>query len=774
MKKIHVLFLFMAFFVLTSCGSNTSNNDKTPINRLTVQYFDEDNLISQTIYTEENFLLESYQKEDYEFAGWYLDNKFTTPFDETNLKEYFEMKVIALYAKMNKIMKSNNIEVKGLINNKAVLNPSFIWKNTNEDTSFKVELYNGSTLVWNKTVATCYVSVTNYLNADTTYTFKLTGLDSNYTDTISFETASYTASSSDISIDNPFMSNMVIQREQETIFSGKVGKFELITVNDGKDVYFGISDDKGNYEVKVPGKEANFTPSSITISNGMEKEIVLENVLYGDVYLFAGQSNMQWPTMNSDFIYDDVSRAKLGNVRYFSQDVVTSTSKLEQVKNGKWFIADSNNINYFSAIAFMSGSMLSNALKTEVPIGIITAYQGDTNIVNWMGSEYYSGNISTKYLHYNAMVYPLRHTKLSGVVWYQGCNNSASGGDYKDLLIKLFQNYRELFNSPNTPFFVIGLCCYDGDSGNNYDFSYVRESQMLACQEDEHAYFISTCDNGDPTYIHPKVKRYICERISKSIQSVVYGKNYLAEGPIYKSHTVNGNTVTIEFYNSDGLKQTGDITDLYLAGADGKYYEASATIQNETIVASSTSVQNPVYIKYGFSKSPFVNVFNKDNFAIAPFRTDDHNTNIDLLNYASLEDYYFHPDGSDMSVAYQNGNLLITKANDGKTYGSVRLDVWGMIAYLPEGFRFTLVGTNSNAAISFRIIEGSYEIWAYKVVDNFTGEKSFEISCEDFSVVYNKEDGILNTQKVIYIEIMVEAPGAASFEVKEARFVDIE
>ena len=219
----------------------------------------------------------------------------------------------------------------------------------------------------------------------------------------------------------------------------------------------------------------------------------------------------------------------------------------------------------------------------------------------------------------------------------------------------------------------------------------------------------------------------------------------------------------------------GKITGLYLAGEDGKYHEANAVVQDGRIVASSDKVESPVYIKYGFSKSPFVSVFNKDNFAITPFRTDDYNTNIDLFDYDSTDKYTFHPDGSKMEISLVDGNLRIKKTKDGKGYGSVRLDKWGAISYKPQGFRFTLIGTNSGASIAIRAVEGdSYEIWGYKVVDDFVGKKTFEIDAGDFIVMYNKQNNIFDPQKISYVEVMVEAQGEATFDLCEARFINVD
>ena len=670
---------------------------------------------------------------------------------------------------------NNNLQVEGAVDGAYALNPAFTWSNNGSDATFTVKVYKGGDVVFEKTTDKTYANVEEYLDKNTEYKVVVTGVTSGHSEQKTFKTMDITPNKSYIQLDNPFSNNMVLQRDREIELSGTGAAGSLMTVTLGSEKYYAPTDLSGHFKAVIPAHPASFEPITITVENGADPTLSVTNVLIGDVYLFAGQSNMQWPTANSDYESGDVTAAIDTGVRFFAQDVTTSTTKQEKVRNGRWFLTNDNNYKQFSAIAFMSGAMLSDAMKSEVPIGIITAYQGDTNIANWMGPEYYTGKASTKHLHYNAMIYPLRHTKLSGVVWYQGCNNSGAGGDYKGFLIELFANYRDLFNSPELPYFVIGLACYDGDSGNNYDFSYVREAQALACEEDDKAYFISSCDNGDPTYIHPRAKRYICERVSKSVQSAVYGKNYLSGGPTYKSHTVEDGKVIVEFKNADGLYSTDEIYDLYVAGEDGKYYSAHGSLQNGKLVAYSEKVPAPVYVKYGFGKSPFVNIYNKDGFAITPFRTDEYNTNIDLLEYNNLKAYTFHPDGSKMNIAYTDGgNLSITKTADGKGYGSVRLEKWGMIAYNAQGFNFGIVGTNSGASIAFRAVEGSYEIWSYKITDDFVGEKKFTAGISNFDVVYNKQDGVFDTQKINYIEIMVESYDAVSFEVAEARFIEME
>lgn len=774
MKKIFILLFLVFFGCLAGCSMN-EQDEKTKKRQLSVAYYDGDVLIMQDVCFEGEFKIADYKKDGFELEGWFLDSNFTTPYSEAKLDEYFEMKQITLYAKMNRVMRTNNIMIQGILDNLVVLNPAFTWDNNNGDSEFTFKIFKGEEVLMSADTTNNYFVVSQMLERNTEYKLSLTGKSSEFTEEIPFKTmdVAYDDSTS-FQLANPFSDNMVLQRNKEIEFVGNGPKNSLVSVSINNQKYFGVANNDGLFKVRVPAQKASFDPIDIVISNEFSTNLTISNVLVGDVFLFAGQSNMQWPTQSADYQQTDVINAKETGVRFFAQDVVTSPTKLEKVKNGRWFAINDTNYQQFSAIAFMSGSILSTAMNGDVPIGIVTAYQGDTNIANWMGSEYYNGTCSTKFLHYNAMIYPLRHTKLAGVVWYQGCNNSAAGGDYKDYLLALFENYRALFKSANLPFFVIGLVCYDGDNGNNYDFSYVRESQALACEEDSNAYFVSACDDGDPTYIHPRTKRYICVRVSKLIQAVLYGRDYLKGGPTYLSHTIEGNKVIVQFKNAEGLNAKGEIKNLYVAGADGKYYAAQGQIVGQTLVASSPSVPNPIYIKYGFGKSPFVNIFNKDNFAITPFRTDRLNANIDLLEYNDLSLYKYHPDGSKMEVSITNGNLAVHKLSDGIGYGSVRLEKWGMINYDAQGFKFALVGQNTNCTIAFRAIEGSSEIWSYKVIDNFVGEKEFFVSLSDFEAVYNKQDGFFDMQKIQYIEIMFETYRDITYEITEARFVDID
>jgi sialate O-acetylesterase len=61
------------------------------------------------------------------------------------------------------------------------------------------------------------------------------------------------------------------------------------------------------------------------------------------------------------------------------------------------------------------------------------------------------------------------------------------------------------------------------------------------------------------------------------------------------------------------------VTGIEVAGADGKFVQATATIDGTTIVATSPAVKEPRYIRYGWANSPQCNLFNGENLPASPF-----------------------------------------------------------------------------------------------------------------------------------------------------------
>lgn len=369
------------------------------------------------------------------------------------------------YTKENSVKDNILIDVLGKIEDKITVNAIFTWTNPNEDSSFKVTLTNDSNIVFHsENQLVTDLQLNTMLQPGTNYKLTVKGNDSKSKSEKEFLTygvkgdAPFNPTQSVITISEPFKSGMIIQRNQDILITGSTEPHVLVKVNLGSNEGFTVSNEEGKYEVTLSPMKENNQGQTLRVEIAKNKKLDLYDVLLGDVYFVAGQSNMQMSLKDTDYEQQDIDHALTNPVRFYSQDTNTSSQELDTIKNGKWFKITQNDqgYTYFSAIGFMVGSMLSEALKEEgVPIGIIYAAQGDTNIVNWMSQDFYNGSIQTKNMHYNAMVHPLRHIKLSGVIWYQGCNNSAKGISYLNLLSSFFENWRTVFNNEELPFYVI-------------------------------------------------------------------------------------------------------------------------------------------------------------------------------------------------------------------------------------------------------------------------------------------------------------------------------
>ena len=749
----------------------------------------------------EGSLLPEPIKTGYKFARWYFDENYQTPYTAAALKERFSSGNVMLYAKWGIVMRSDTVTIQGKSENKTLPNPTFDWTDADHDGEFFVRLTDAEGVVVEEgQVVGTHFELSENLSYGKTYDLEITGIMSDSYRSLRFETVQGTGAldltTAQFSVAEPFKSHMVIQRGEPVTITGKTAANVQVAIDYYGKTYYTRTDGQGVYTFLFPAMAANATPTDIEIRILKDRKITIADVVVGDVYLVSGQSNVQ-RTLEECTISgkapewsSDVTDAITYGVRYYHQAENAVSAPVDNTVGSYWFKAETNgNYKKYSAVAFMVGAMLGKELAAEnVPVGIVYAAKGNTNIVSWIGKDYFDGPNTNKNKHYNGMIYPLRNAEFKGVVWYQGCNNSASGADYKGYLQSLIANWRELFGKEEMPFYVVQLPCYNGDRGNNYDFSYVRESQYKVCQSDDNAYLIATCDGGDPEDIHPKEKRYICERLTKSILSTLYGADYLPQGPTYLSHEISGSSAIITVENGEGLTATGEIVGYMLAGADGKYYDATARIENGKIVVTSDKVSSPVYIKYGFSKCPFLNVYNKDGYLMSPFRTDENNHNIDLLDYreSATESvntkgsvYSYNPGGSEMTVAIVDVDgeaaLRVTKVADNKGYGILELAKWGAIGYDEHLLKLRIKGSGSGAQLVFRIVEGSYETWATpELTDDFTTVREIFLPFSYLSVS-SEGNGIIDLQAVWRVELVIKgAEKAVTVDVLEAKFVDFE
>ena len=233
---------------------------------------------------------------------------------------------------------------------------------------------------------------------------------------------------------------------------------------------------------------------------------------------------------------------------------------------------------------------------------------------------------------YNTMIHPLVPYGLRGVIWYQGENNTRTIRDalvYRDLLENMVTVWRSEW-SADFPFYAVQLVNFKKpteDPVEDTGWTFVREGILQFSREVAGAGMAIGIDVGDAKDIHPKDKQTIGYRLARQALVKTYGKSGVPGGPVYRSMEKDGSKIIIRFddVGSGLVEQGGEPLKWFaIAGKDQKFFAAPAAIVEDTVIVCSEQVPDPVAVRYAWANNPAgCNLFNKEGFPAAPFRTDD-------------------------------------------------------------------------------------------------------------------------------------------------------
>ena len=227
---------------------------------------------------------------------------------------------------------------------------------------------------------------------------------------------------------------------------------------------------------------------------------------------------------------------------------------------------------------------------------------------------------------YEGMLAPLAPLSITGVLWYQGEQNSERGFQYRRILPAMIADWRRLFGQGDFPFYIVNLPAFKHRSDTPTDDAWAetRESQALTAANVPNSCLAVTIDTGDPDNIHPKDKRPVGDRLALCALAKHYGKKVVYSGPTVAKVERRPGSIKLDFKHTDGglVVKGPKLKEFAIAGDDRKWYWAQAHIEGKSIVISSSLVPTPREVRYAWQSNPAATLFNGAGLPAVPFRTD--------------------------------------------------------------------------------------------------------------------------------------------------------
>ena len=406
-------------------------------------------------------------------------------------------------------------------------------------------------------------------------------------------------------------------------------------------------DDDGAFTATFTPTPGSPTPHVVEFRMSSTPVRVLANVVFGDVFLASGQSNME---LNITQYYGNAD-AQYSNTkgRFTMRDLpapITDADVRFTVAgrtagdvdfpalydtDQRWLTAtDTESTN---ALSFLAQSFAQHVREADptIPVGIVqTAWNGTAIARHEVDGDIYASHIK-----------PLRGVRLAGMLWYQGCDDARGANTvriYTQQMVRLINQYRADFDDDDLPFLYVQLARFVTDD----DFRGIREQQLDVLKSpqlnnaDNIGMTVSIdTDKGTDAVIHPLGKDVLGARMAAQWLAMRQGQT-VPNGPIIEEATTvtskptsestkkSTSSVRLTFAKgtADALgvrvpnrKTTADIDDIStttskalegfeVAGADGAFVPAKAAIDGDTVVLTSDDVDEIRSVRYLYENDP--------------------------------------------------------------------------------------------------------------------------------------------------------------------------
>ncbi|MFI1770902.1 sialate O-acetylesterase [Thalassobellus citreus] len=437
-----------------------------------------------------------------------------------------------------------------------------------------------------------------------------------------------------ITLPSIFTHHMVLQQQDEVKIWGWADPNEAITISPSwsNETYKAKTTNQAHWELKIKTPKYG-GPYTITISG--YNEIVLKDILIGEVWLCSGQSNMEmsanWGIKNGDF---EVSQANYPNIRFFNIPKTSAKTPQNNV-SANWEVCTPESMKHSSAIAYFFAKRIQEHLK-DIPVGLIISAWGGTpaeiwtpeNVINKDTTLLEAANKLTPVEYgpteparaFNAMINPILGYNIAGTLWYQGEANVGSKV-YSKTLTALITSWRQLWHK-DFPFYLVQIAPYKYGE-NHFGGVEIRNAQRNVANQLTNTEIVVISDISTVDDIHPKDKKSVGNRLA----NIALKKHYntldeLVESPTLSNTTFKKNKGFLTFEYAEGLYLKDKQSLFEVAGEDKLFYAATCKLKGETIIISSKKVKTPKYVRFAWGNTTQSNLFNKANLPTSSFSTE--------------------------------------------------------------------------------------------------------------------------------------------------------
>lgn len=437
-----------------------------------------------------------------------------------------------------------------------------------------------------------------------------------------------------------FSDHMVLQRDRQVKVWGWAAPGEEVRVAIADERYITSADSDGNWSVVLQPRKAG-GPYELKVNR-----TTLSNVLFGDVWVCSGQSNMQWSVLQSANPQEEQQKADHPKIRLYQTPLTSSESPLATVGSG-WQVCSPQTVGNFSAVAYYFGREI--VTRTGVPVGLINTSWGGTPVESWMSRpalrripetsrmlDDHLARVANPELMasatdiqknrswhpgalYNAMISPFTNFAICGALWYQGESNTGDPGLYQRTFPAMIRDWRRAWGQGEFPFYFVQLASFVG----NANWPALREAQTMALELPNTGMAV-TIDIGATNDIHPKNKQDVGKRLALWALRDVYRQKVTVSGPLFSGMSTSGSRVVVSFDHAQGLKTRDGaaLNGFEIAGSDGNFVPATAQIQGERVLVWSENVPVPMSVRYAWASDPKCNLVNGEGLPASPFRTN--------------------------------------------------------------------------------------------------------------------------------------------------------